>query len=343
MQTPAAAEPGAKPDVGRVAAAAPDSARAPSSGERCANCGASITSNYCAQCGQRREHAVHSVSHFLREATEDLTHADSRLWRTIVPLLIRPGFLTREFLDGRRVTYLPPVRLYLVLSVLFFIIVAVVPQAQDTRFELVKPQDIPAAVASGDQPARTKIPSVVLTPFGPRGMTGGPVSAQRAQQICASFPYDGPWADRLAPDIQAHCVASVMDNSRHLKEKFLENVGRAVFLLLPLLALVMKALYRKPPRHYVEHLLFFVHNQAFLYLTMGVYALLTAYAPEPVHQTLWGALCLYVLVYFYLSMRRVYGQGPVLTGAKLGALSFVSMMLGALMLAATAVYAFLTS
>ena len=59
--------------------------------------------------------ALHQV------ATEDLTHADSRLWRTLAALLFKPGHLTREFLAGRRARYLPPVRLYLVLSVLFFL------------------------------------------------------------------------------------------------------------------------------------------------------------------------------------------------------------------------------
>ena len=86
----------------------------------CDNCGAPVTQKYCGNCGQRVEPPVHSLWHFLQEATEDLTHADSRLWRTLGALLFRPGFLTREFLDGRRARYLPPVRLYLVLSVLFF-------------------------------------------------------------------------------------------------------------------------------------------------------------------------------------------------------------------------------
>src|SRR5262245_51891783 len=64
---------------------------------------------------------MHSLREFLAEATEVFTHADSRLWRTIRPLLLRPGFLTREFLRGRRARYLPPFRLYIVASVLFFL------------------------------------------------------------------------------------------------------------------------------------------------------------------------------------------------------------------------------
>ena len=88
----------------------------------CANCGAVLTGRFCCNCGPRREHEIHSVWHFTQEATEDLTHADSRLWSTMTALMFKPGLLTREFLAGRRVKYLPPLRLYLVLSVVFFLI-----------------------------------------------------------------------------------------------------------------------------------------------------------------------------------------------------------------------------
>jgi hypothetical protein len=94
----------------------------PVTAPQCDNCGAPVAGKYCSRCGQRLEHKIHSVLHFVREATEDLTHADSRLWSTILALLFKPGFLTREFLSGRRVRYLPPLRLYLVLSVLFFLV-----------------------------------------------------------------------------------------------------------------------------------------------------------------------------------------------------------------------------
>jgi hypothetical protein len=90
----------------------------------CANCGALVTGHFCGNCGQRREHEIHSIWHFTQEATEDLTHADSRLWSTMIALLLKPGLLTREFLAGRRVKYLPPLRLYLVLSVRFFLILS---------------------------------------------------------------------------------------------------------------------------------------------------------------------------------------------------------------------------
>ena len=100
------------------------SVAAATSAVRCENCGGPVQGRYCGNCGQRLEPPVHSLWHFTKVATEDLTHADSRLWRTLAALLFKPGHLTREFLRGRRASYLPPVRLYLVLSVAFFLYAA---------------------------------------------------------------------------------------------------------------------------------------------------------------------------------------------------------------------------
>ena len=139
MSTPAPAEPNAPARA--IGAGVPDAAADaanigsgahPPAGTACANCGARLVGRYCSECGQRHhDHPVHDFWHFISEALEDLTHADSRLWRTLSALLFRPGLLTREFLEGRRVRYLPPVRLYLVVSLVFFIIVGPSSRAPD--------------------------------------------------------------------------------------------------------------------------------------------------------------------------------------------------------------------
>src|SRR5262245_16324656 len=99
----------------------PDQLPAPTA-PTCENCGAPLAGEFCSSCGQRHEPHVHTLGHFASEAFESVTHADSRLWRTLGYLLVRPGFLTREFFSGRRARYLPPFRLYLVISLLFFVV-----------------------------------------------------------------------------------------------------------------------------------------------------------------------------------------------------------------------------
>src|ERR1700739_4662032 len=96
----------AQPEAAAPASAAVAAAATPAVA-RCANCGAALAGRYCAQCGQAVEPPVHSLWHFGKVATEDLTHADSRLWRTLAALLFKPGRLTAEFLAGTGARCLP--------------------------------------------------------------------------------------------------------------------------------------------------------------------------------------------------------------------------------------------
>jgi Protein of unknown function (DUF3667) len=97
-------------------------AAVPDNQEHCLNCRATLVGQYCGQCGQRATNRLISLWELIRDAFGDLFELDSRLWRTLVPLLARPGQLTRDYLEGRRARYMPPFRMYLVLSVLFFVV-----------------------------------------------------------------------------------------------------------------------------------------------------------------------------------------------------------------------------
>ena len=88
----------------------------------CLNCGAALRGQYCGNCGQRGNSRLISLWELVRDAFGDLFELDSRLWRTVLPLLVRPGLLTADYLAGRRARYMPPFRMYLVLSLLFFVV-----------------------------------------------------------------------------------------------------------------------------------------------------------------------------------------------------------------------------
>jgi uncharacterized protein DUF3667 len=288
-------------------------------GERCENCGNEVTQRYCGACGQRLEAPVHSLWHFSRVATEDLTHADSRLWRTLGALLFRPGKLTAEFLAGRRARYLPPLRLYLVVSVVFFLV------AGATNKPLKVVQIDPDRIGNSRVLAST--PRADETP------------QQRADRLCADTNYSGPWARTLQPLAQQSCRKAVIDNGRELQQAFLHNVPRAMFIFLPLLAGVMALLYWWPRHYYVEHLLLFVHNHAFVFLVAGALLLLGKFVPRVPGVNL--AVFLYFAWYMYRSMRVVYRQGRLLTVSKLVLLAFCYLLFAALMIAATSAYSVL--
>lgn len=87
---------------------------------QCQNCKAQLSGPYCAQCGQKHNLNIPSVLNFLGEFTEAFTHADSRFWRTLWLLLVRPGELPKRYFAGQRAQFLPPLRLYFLITIGFF-------------------------------------------------------------------------------------------------------------------------------------------------------------------------------------------------------------------------------
>ncbi|HEX6185328.1 MAG TPA: DUF3667 domain-containing protein [Pyrinomonadaceae bacterium] len=87
---------------------------APDAPAVCPECGEALTGDFCHRCGEKRPEARDlSVRHFFGETAKELTNLDSKLFRTLRALLFRPGFLTNEWVAGRRLRYLKPLNLCL--------------------------------------------------------------------------------------------------------------------------------------------------------------------------------------------------------------------------------------
>ncbi|MGH8562463.1 MAG: DUF3667 domain-containing protein [Nevskiales bacterium] len=93
----------------------------------CLNCGGELRGPFCAECGQRAVPPDPTVRELAGDAWNEFTGYDGRVMETLRGLL-RPGFLTREYIAGRRAHYLPPVRVYLIVSVVYFLIAASAPE-----------------------------------------------------------------------------------------------------------------------------------------------------------------------------------------------------------------------
>ena len=90
----------------------------------CRNCGTEVTGEYCGHCGQREGRADRRFLDAAGEVVGDVFDLDSRFWKTLFFLLFRPGYLSAEFMAGRRARYLPPLRLYLVISFVIFLVMS---------------------------------------------------------------------------------------------------------------------------------------------------------------------------------------------------------------------------
>jgi hypothetical protein len=135
--------------------------------ENCLNCGEVLTGQHCSHCGQRSKVQVISLWGLVRDFLGDVFDWDARIWRTLRPLAFRPGLLTQEFLRGRRAHYTPPFRMYLILSVVFFLIASIFDPGKDLALDLGNGG---ASLTINDDAAATPDPTAAR----PKGSTRAP-------------------------------------------------------------------------------------------------------------------------------------------------------------------------
>jgi uncharacterized protein DUF3667 len=319
----------------------------------CANCGAALGGEYCTACGQRHEPHLHTVAHFAAEAFESISHADSRLWKTLWYLLARPGFLTREFFEGKRVRYLPPFRLYLVISVLFFLMVGSPDGPMIVTDDGVSADEIAELNAAAKQLEKDTGPAgeavrqaaeAVRRQAASGAESGKGLARQNAMtEFCDEFKAPDPRGNKNYAKLQAACASIAEDSGAGLGRAIVHNIPKAMFVFLPLLALGMKPLYWRPKRYYVEHLLFLIHNHAFVFLTLGIMAALEMIPVVGDHLGLLEfAIWIYIVWYLYRAMRNVYQQRRGITVAKFFAVGFFYFCAAATVLILTALFSAMT-
>jgi len=276
----------------------------------CLNCGTRLRGQYCGHCGQRSRNRLISIWQLLREAFGDLLELDSRLWRTVVPLLTRPGRLTRDYLEGRRARYMPPFRTYLVLSVIFFLVAFFDPQQDLSLF--FEPETPPTAEELADIEADDGVAS----------SEGG--LFDNCDKASIEADDDVPvWVQERFSDerLKQICERNKARGNENVADAILDNVPIALIVLLPIMALVLKLLYPLSRRYFVEHLLFFVHFHAFFFLILLLQIMFARVAnwlslAGVISTIIIVATSFYIPVYLYKAMRHVYGQGHMVTIVK---------------------------
>lgn len=271
----------------------------------CLNCNAPLTGAFCASCGQRHVSKPPTVGHLLEETFETLTHADSRLWITMRHLMGRPGTLTREYFAGRRSSYLPPIRLYLIISVVFFLLISLSSTNDGTE----KPFQIDASSETG---------------------------------FCET-DIQGPFADIIGPRIRAACAQFRSDNGARLIENFQRNMPKAMFILLPAFAALMMLFFWRPRRLYAEHLLFLVHNHSAVFTALAMDTLSGFVLPAAIGGWFTTALLIYLAWYCWRAFRVFYDKSVVKSALLFVILGVLYGALATMVLVLTGFASFLAS
>ena len=257
----------------------------------CPNCGAPLATprpNFCPSCGQETHLRPPRLGEFLQQFGGAYFATEGALWRTLRLLLLQPGELTRQYLAGRRRHYVLPLRLYLTVSLAVLL-----------ALRLLAATSIDGVIEIDGGAARA--PAVFVLDAGDMraGIKDGVFFCERLPQwVCKRLQ------KRIDVDRKALLVQAAQ-----LGERFIANLGAAMFVVLPAFALWLKLAYLGHGLRYTEHLVFALHVHAFWFLALAVTLLPW---PQP------GRLAmLAVPVYTLLAMRRVYRDrwGPRLLRA----------------------------
>ncbi|HEX8272590.1 MAG TPA: DUF3667 domain-containing protein [Longimicrobiaceae bacterium] len=285
----------------------------------CANCGDATPGRFCPGCGQERRTRLISLREMAVDFLDDQLALNSRLPSTVFSLLLRPGFLTQEYLRGRIARYIRPLRLYLASSVVFFLLLSFdaggllgLADGEGMRVNLAADSvELVSALGSDTAAARAVAPLA-------DGSWVDSIDVRTAN----------PTLDHLLEQKRAHFRRMTPPEAfREVMGEFREHVPTMMFFLLPVFALLLKAMYRR--RLYVEHFVFALHLHAFAFAAFTV--MLLARVPQ-----VFVVVACWILLYTFLAMRRVYGQPLLRTGVKYVALGWGYLLVLSLALSVTA-------
>jgi hypothetical protein len=265
----------------------------------CLNCGSSLMGPFCFYCGQPDKNLMRFFPALVREILEDVVDFDSRFMRTLKPLLFHPGKVTRDYLEGRRFRYVPPMRLYIFSSMAFFILAAMLA-GQNISINSDEPGVGIHINGSSTQDA--------LNEQLQNAVEEGKLSEEEAERVISRMEKnaelqevlddpddpcsgedvmcfgDEPWDRETNPLIIPGMPRFINDwingeigespkkgreieaNPNLIVDKMFDVLPITVFIMLPLVALIFKFWYLFANKYYVEHLIHALHNHSFLFV-----------------------------------------------------------------------------
>ncbi|MBT8114408.1 MAG: DUF3667 domain-containing protein [Arenicella sp.] len=286
--------------------------------DNCPNCGAILHGAFCSNCGQSQKRTDRFLLSLINEAFEDIFRIDSRAWRTTYGLLFKPGFLSTEYFAGRRARYIPPLRLYVITSLAFFISLSIFNFFSDPDTLQVNGEDTVAveAVSSAGSDGSEGQPSEVT-----EAATDQP---DKEVQVDDEIEFETLTLPFLSDEKTEQLRTILKRQSIKLREMLEEDPAEfgailidlappIIFLLLPVFALLLKIAYVFKGMFYTEHLVAAVHNQCFLYLVLLIFSFIPLLVPATWSGWIQFVTGAWIPVYMLLSLKNVYRQSWPLT------------------------------
>lgn len=319
----------------------------------CANCKTQFSGRYCPNCGQALKEYDKPFSFVFYNFLGDFFAFDMRFFRTLVALLFKPGFLSKEYIEGRRVKFAPPFRIFVFASFVLFLMLQTYTNRGLTTV-------LDADIKTGEQ----SLDSILVVSAD--SLANAMAQEMNEEELAATnlflqekgISIDSAAAEKLGINLNLESfrdtkdlrhglakVAVILEENLEKEEdaeqrvklreqirlcrspeqamaKILEYISWAFFLLLPLFALLLKLMYIRRKQNYMRHLIFSIHIHAFIYIVMIL--IIGLYLIIPGNLEVITLLIIFALpIYTVVAMKRFYNQRVGKTIMKFFAISFL--------------------
>jgi len=270
----------------------------------CKNCGYELHGQYCSVCGQ---FAMSSNRPFRESIVFYLEHhyaLDHKLGTSLRYLFFKPGFLAREYMEGRIERHVHPFRLYLFASILLFGIVLSLPRGEDQSERNAPLVDTTkVSINNNIELDSTLKKHSNVTTLGNRQSTKADSATLAKEKI--AHPINSNNKETSA--FEKKFINRITSVTRHeFTDRLFHYMSLSTLLLMPIFALLLKLLYFRREKYYTGHLILSVHLHVVLFLAISIGSVWSILVDEKYSITGW--LILGWLIYLIFSLSRFYRE-----------------------------------
>lgn len=326
----------------------------------CLNCGHVVEETYCPHCGQENIELKEDALHMITHAIADYFHFEHKFFGTIKPLLFKPGKLTVDYVAGKRASFLHPIKLYIFISIVFFITVfssnkkkekEAEPSAEITeklKNDTVTSKSVkevrqilaylPLSKSKKDSILKEVRKDIKEDGSAFVNIGSSRKSKKRYNKLLSEEKSVEEYEKKqraLPKDQRDNFVVNYFtkkgiefnkypDPSAKIGEDMIKYVPKMMFLLLPLFALILKLVYLRKHRFYYEHLIYSFHTHSAIFLafiTCAFLGWLTSFVYD-LSDLISFIGFFYIIWYIYRSLRTFYGSSRWVTVLKFFFLNF---------------------
>ncbi len=305
----------------------------------CPNCGETEVGKYCPNCGQSNKDYNKPIKEILGDLLDSI-NLDIRLLNTLVPFFTKPGFLTEEYFKGRRKRYVPPVRMYMIFSILFFFLVQF-DTSDEIKNNFVGINTNEIADSTGKKPDNAEQNQAAMIKSD-SAQFKSLITSENLERRDLETIKEEALSDTSAASWEKQLVIgglNAADRKDVFFDRFLDILSYVLFLLMPFFALILATILWKSRLLYVKHLIFSINFHSFIFGISSLLIVLMKLFPDSISNFIvylwWG-----IPIYLMFGIKRFYKR--TYTGAffkTLGSLTLYSFIISIVLIVILAITA----